>query len=144
MKKTLFFSLLLAVLLSCSVSDKSTLNNSPPLSTEIDSHEEKIISYQEKIKELTKDIKSNPNDPRLYFNRGLTKAYSEDHHGAIEDYNKAMLLSTRLKPQYLYYFYRGISYQMLQKNDEACKDWAIAAEVGLMKAAHNLINKHCI
>jgi len=141
MKKALSVPLLLAVLLSCSVTDKSTLNNSPPQSTEKDVYKEGTITHQEKIKDHTNAIELNPSNPWGYFNRGLAKANSQDHLGAIEDYTIALKASHGIHS--LFFLYRGLSYIELQKKDKACGDWAVAGEVGGMKAAFSLMNKHC-
>lgn len=145
MKKELFFSLLLSLLLSCSVSDKSTLSDSYPQNAEDyfkNGYEKRIRQkFQEAIKDFNKAIELNPNYERAYFYRGDAKANLQDYHGAIEDYNKAIKFTPRRIPV-VYHYYRGISYFKLNEKDKACSDWVIAGEFGEQEA-FKLITKYC-
>jgi uncharacterized caspase-like protein/Flp pilus assembly protein TadD len=48
--------------------------------------------YKGAFEDYAKAIEINPNDEKIYLNRGLTKAILSDHKGAIEDYNKVITL----------------------------------------------------
>lgn len=71
-------------------------------------------------------IKTNPNDPTGYYDRGSLKYDMEDYVGAKSDFSKAIALNPT-KPEY--YFGRGNSLRYLDDYPAAIRDYSAAIDI---------------
>ena len=87
-----------------------------------------VEEYQQAIGVYTQRIKSNPGDVRAYFNRARLKTVSQDHEGALRDYNKAI----ELKPTHAKAFAgrAHIKSLFLQDYEGALRDYDNAIALG--------------
>lgn len=52
-------------------------------------------NFEEEIKRLNKEIETNPNDAKAYFNRACSKCKLKNYLGAIADLLKALFISLK-------------------------------------------------
>jgi len=81
-----------------------------------------------------------PNYAEAYNFRGLSKYYSTNDSGAIDDFNKAIELKTDFAAAYLN---RGNYKYYLGTEADACADWTKASELGDEKAKYSL-QHYCV
>lgn len=84
----------------------------------------------------------------LYALMGSTQHQMENYTAAIRSFDKAILLKPTDSQQYQAwiknYYNRGLSYLLLKKNEEACKDFQQAKSLGLDdEQALKVIKKNC-
>jgi tetratricopeptide (TPR) repeat protein len=77
---------------------------------------------------------------KAYANRGLTFHHLNQDSLAIEDYSKAIEFHPN-DGEILYY--RGVSYKIIGRKDNACKDFKASAELGYSLADNALIDNGC-
>ena len=66
----------------------------------------------------------------VYYNRGIDAQESDDHYGAISDFNNAI----EIDPNYAWaYTNRGISKRQIGDNKGACNDYKKAISLGDIK-----------
>jgi tetratricopeptide (TPR) repeat protein len=53
------------------------------------------------LKDYTKAISTDSNDPALYYNRGNVRLQMHDPHGALQDYNIAIQLNPEFAEAYM-------------------------------------------
>lgn len=79
--------------------------------------------YEKAINDFNYAIKYNPNDPRLYLFRGLSKKELENYSGALPDLTKAIsMYNNKGTPQALAYCTRAVVYLMLGNNNASIED----------------------
>jgi len=77
------------------------------------------------IEDLNQVIKLNPNDPQLYYKRGVLRYELENILEAIEDFNQAI----KFNPNYAEaYIYRAATYFNLGDKERAKQDLQKAAK----------------
>lgn len=81
---------------------------------------EKTGDIPNAIKDCSKAIELDPNDPEMYQNRGRLYLYTRSHKHAVEDFS--MALNKGIKDQSAVYSYRGATYLVLRDFDNAIKD----------------------
>ena len=75
--------------------------------------------HNEDIQKYTEQIKKNPNNASVYYNRGTVYFVLEKYHLAIKDFDKAI----QLNPNYLKAYYdRGSSYGNLGQYEKTVQD----------------------
>ena len=78
------------------------------------------------LKKFNRSIRSNPNNPDTYFNRGNFKFQLGDYQGAMKDYNIAI----KLNPEYLEaYHSRAIIKERLDYYNGAIADYNIILKI---------------
>lgn len=78
------------------------------------------------LKKFNRSIKSNPNNPNTYFNRGNLKFQLGNYKGAMKDYNIAI----KLNPEYLEaYHSRAIVKERLDYYNGAIADYNIILKI---------------
>ena len=83
--------------------------------------------WEEAVKEFSKGIADNPEDPTLYFYRGLSKENNGNIEEALADYEKAI----ELKPEFtLPYSRSGKIYARQQNHEKAREHYQKAFELG--------------
>jgi len=88
----------------------------------------KVKSEKEKglLKSCNKAIKSNPENPAGYFNRGNLKFKLGNYEDALKDYNRAI----RLNPEYLHaYHSRAIAKDKLNYYNGAIADYNLILKI---------------
>ncbi len=101
--------------------------------------EEKILDYDDIIKDYESIIYMNPRFIFAWFNMGNTKVKKKDYLGAINDYSKAI----ELEPDFAEaYFNRGLTRIYLDDLEGGSLDLSKAGELGLTEA-YNVIKRYC-
>lgn len=101
--------------------------------------QEKILDYEDVIKDYESILYMNPKFIFAWFNMGNTKVKKRDYIGAINDYSKAI----ELEPDYAEaYFNRGLTRIFLDDLDGGSLDLSKAGELGLIEA-YNVIKRYC-
>jgi len=101
--------------------------------------QEKILDYEEVIKDYESILYMNPKFIFAWFNMGNTKVKKRDYIGAINDYSKAI----ELEPDYAEAYYnRGLTRIFLNDLDGGSLDLSKAGELGLVEA-YNVIKRYC-
>jgi tetratricopeptide (TPR) repeat protein len=101
--------------------------------------QEKILDYDEVIKDYESILYMNPKFIFAWFNMGNTKVKKRDYVGAIDDYSKAI----ELEPDYAEAYYnRGLTRIFLDDLDGGSVDLSKAGELGLVEA-YNVIKRYC-
>ena len=101
--------------------------------------QEKILDYEEVIKDYESILYMNPKFIFAWFNMGNTKVKKRDYIGAINDYSKAI----ELEPDYAEAYYnRGLTRIFLNDQDGGSLDLSKAGELGLVEA-YNVIKRYC-
>jgi tetratricopeptide (TPR) repeat protein len=81
--------------------------------------------------EVQQQLKSDPNDPVLYFTSANLKVLLGLYKGAIEDYNNALVL----KNDYTEAIYnRGVVYVIINNLVFACEDFYRSSQMGSIRA----------
>lgn len=95
-------------------------------------------NYTEAIPYLNKSIELKPN-AEDYFSRGISYSELQENNSAIDDYTNAI----KLKPDFAYaYTNRGIIYLNIGYQEDACKDFMKALELGDAEVK-SYIRKYC-
>jgi len=101
--------------------------------------EEKILDYDEIIKDYESILYMNPRFIFAWFNMANTKVKKKDYLGAINDYSKAI----DLEPDFAEaYFNRGLTRIYLDDLEGGSLDLSKAGELGLTEA-YNVIKRYC-
>jgi len=101
--------------------------------------EEKILDYEDIIKDYESILYMNPRFIFAWFNMGNTKVKKKDYLGAINDYSKAI----ELEPDFAEaYFNRGLTRIYLDDMEGGSLDLSKAGELGLVEA-YNVIKRYC-
>lgn len=101
--------------------------------------EEKILDYEDIIKDYESILYMNPRFIFAWFNMGNTKVKKKDYLGAIDDYSKAI----ELEPDFAEaYFNRGLTRIFLDDMEGGSLDLSKAGELGLIEA-YNVIKRYC-
>jgi tetratricopeptide (TPR) repeat protein len=101
--------------------------------------EEKILDYDNIIKDYESIIYMNPRFIFAWFNMANTKVKKKDYLGAINDYSKAI----ELEPDFAEaYFNRGLTRIFLDDMEGGSLDLSKAGELGLTEA-YNVIKRYC-
>jgi tetratricopeptide (TPR) repeat protein len=101
--------------------------------------EEKILDYEDIIKDYESILYMNPRFIFAWFNMANTKVKKKDYLGAINDYSKAI----ELEPDFAEaYFNRGLTRIFLDDMDGGSLDLSKAGELGLTEA-YNVIKRYC-
>lgn len=95
-------------------------------------------NYDEAIKDYTKAIKYNPNDPDGYIGRAYVYQKMGNNERAIDDYTKAIEL---VPDDSNLYKARGFVFSLLGNNDQSIKDYQRAAILGNDEARAYLTSK---
>lgn len=91
------------------------------------------------LEDVNKTIYLDPNLSGIYTIRGILRSSNKDMLGAIEDYDVAIFKD----PGDVHaYFNRGIANYNIGLQEEACKDWEKAGELGDYKA-YKYISRYC-
>ncbi|MFZ1533549.1 MAG: tetratricopeptide repeat protein, partial [Chitinophagaceae bacterium] len=80
-------------------------------------------------------------DSMGYWQRGIMHHNKKDYAKAIADYTKVLEFSKGANDNV--YYYRGVCYELINKNTEACADFEKAKKVG-NKSAEAKIKKLCV
>jgi len=101
--------------------------------------EEKILDYEDIIKDYESILYMNPRFIFAWFNMANTKVKKKDYLGAINDYSKAI----ELEPDFAEaYFNRGLTRIYLEDLEGGSLDLSKAGELGLTEA-YNVIKRYC-
>ena len=101
--------------------------------------EEKILDYEDIIKDYESILYMNPRFIFAWFNMANTKVKKKDYLGAINDYSKAI----DLEPDFAEaYFNRGLTRIFLDDMEGGSVDLSKAGELGLVEA-YNVIKRYC-
>ncbi len=101
--------------------------------------EEKILDYEDIIKDYESILYMNPRFIFAWFNIGNTKVKKKDYLGAIDDFSKAI----ELEPDFAEaYFNRGLTRIFLDDMEGGSLDLSKAGELGLTEA-YNVIKRYC-
>jgi len=101
--------------------------------------EEKILDYEDIIKDYESILYMNPRFIFAWYNMGNTKVKKKDYLGAINDYSKAI----ELEPDFAEaYFNRGLTRIYLDDMEGGSLDLSKAGELGLTDA-YNVIKRYC-
>ena len=101
--------------------------------------EEKILDYEDIIKDYESILYMNPRFIFAWFNMGNTKVKKKDYLGAINDYSKAI----DLEPDFAEAFFnRGLTRIYLNDLEGGSVDLSKAGELGLIEA-YNVIKRYC-
>ena len=100
---------------------------------------ENMKEYDEAISFYCKSLGVNPNDSKIYFNRGVSYLYLDSFINAIYDFNKAITLDPKIG---IYYHNKGLAHHLINEDIEACKCWKMADELGYSESS-NYIKKYC-
>jgi tetratricopeptide (TPR) repeat protein len=101
--------------------------------------EEKILDYEDIIKDYESILYMNPRFIFAWFNMANTKVKKKDYLGAINDYSKAI----ELEPDFAEaYFNRGLTRIFLNDMEGGSLDLSKAGELGLTEA-YNVIKRYC-
>jgi tetratricopeptide (TPR) repeat protein len=101
--------------------------------------EEKVLDYEEIIKDYESILYMNPRFIFAWFNMGNTKVKKKDYLGAINDFSKAI----DLEPDFAEaYFNRGLTRIFLDDLEGGSLDLSKAGELGLTEA-YNVIKRYC-
>ena len=101
--------------------------------------EEKILDYEDIIKDYESILYMNPRFIFAWFNMANTKVKKKDYLGAINDYSKAI----ELEPDFAEaYFNRGLTRIYLDDMEGGSLDLSKAGELGLTEA-YNVIKRYC-
>jgi len=87
--------------------------------------------FEDALVDLEQTIKLNPTYKKAYLNRGTTKKHLTDYAGAIQDYTWTIQLDSAYGEAY---YDRGLVYELFDKMDLACKDFAKAKDLGYATA----------
>lgn len=99
----------------------------------------KLKLYNEALKDLNASVKLEPSQ-KAYANRGLLYSLTNQHQQAIADYSESLKFIPS-DAEVLYY--RGISYQALDRKKEACDDLNKSKNLGYTKADEALNKLKC-
>jgi tetratricopeptide (TPR) repeat protein len=83
-------------------------------------------NYDSEIIKFSNEIKTNPNLPEPYFNRGIVEAKKGDYDGAINDYTKVIEIEPK---NYMPYYNRGIAKGIKGDYDGAILDYTKSIEL---------------
>jgi tetratricopeptide (TPR) repeat protein len=101
--------------------------------------DEKILDYEDIIKDYESILYMNPRFIFAWFNMANTKVKKKDYLGAINDYTKAI----DLEPDFAEaYFNRGLTRIFLDDMEGGSVDLSKAGELGLVEA-YNVIKRYC-
>jgi tetratricopeptide (TPR) repeat protein len=95
-------------------------------------------NYKGAIIDYTKAIEINPNNTKVYYNRGFLKVKLKDNYGAISDFTKAIEINHNYGRAY---GNRGIAKENIGDLKGACSDWKKAIELGVTGAAEWVKNQ---
>ncbi len=116
-------------LANLSVSDQSVINNlvnfkglSPEAAVQVTSNEE-VAGGGDRFSEK---IRTNPNDPNAYYNRGLARTNQRRFDEAIADFDQAIALNPRHAAAY---DGRGLAYAKMEKPVKAHEEFNKAIEI---------------
>jgi tetratricopeptide (TPR) repeat protein len=81
--------------------------------------------YKGAIRDYTKAVLTEPNNPDIYFNRAYAKSMLADYVGAVQDYSKAIAIFPTMPNAY---YNRGIEKGHMKDYRGAVQDHTIALE----------------
>jgi len=119
--------------------EPTTLNISGSKAAANAPKEEKILDYDDIIKDYESIIYMNPRFIFAWFNMANTKVKKRDYLGAINDYSKAIELESDFAEAY---FNRGLTRIFLNDMEGGSLDLSKAGELG-MTEAYNVIKRYC-
>ncbi|MDA3778775.1 MAG: tetratricopeptide repeat protein [Bacteroidales bacterium] len=99
---------------------------------------QKLSESELALKNYTKAIDRNPNNPNVYIYRGYLYYKNGEFEKAITDFSTVIKLDS--KNPYAYYN-RGMSYTKHDQKNKACKDFHKACEMGNTNACKMVITK---
>lgn len=99
---------------------------------------QKMLESDLALKNYTKAIELNPNNPNVFIYRGYLFYKNNEFEKAIKDFNTVIDLDS--KNPYAYYN-RGMSYSKLEQKNKACLDFHKACEMGNTNACKLVITK---
>ena len=101
--------------------------------------EQKVLDYDDIIKDYESILYMNPRFIFAWFNMGNTKVKKKDYLSAINDFSKAI----ELEPDFAEaYFNRGLTRIFLDDLEGGSLDLSKAGELGLIEA-YNVIKRYC-
>ena len=101
--------------------------------------EEKVLDYEDIIKDFESILYMNPRFIFAWFNMANTKVKKKDYLGAINDFSKAI----ELEPDFAEaYFNRGLTRIFMDDMEGGSLDLSKAGELGLTEA-YNVIKRYC-
>jgi len=99
-----------------------------------------LKDFEGALNDYNKAIELKPKSiGKAYYNRGNVKMETEDFVGAVEDYSFVIEMESEHTHSY---YNRGLAKAELGNIKEACSDWSIAGDLGLMEA-YLLVNENC-
>jgi len=102
-----------------------------------------LYTWKSALRDYDKAIEIAPDFIDALTNRGSLKDENGDYQGAIDDYNKVLLLeNVDLENKQMAYFNRGNSKFNLKDKKGACEDWKKAYNLGADYALERL-KEHC-
>ena len=114
---------------------------------ELAQHFDSIDDIQRSLKYYNGAIDLSPNDPELYFHRGLFKLVKMDLNddvawSAIKDFDRAIRLNSGYAAAY---FERGVALSYVVVKDRACEDMkaAVALDSSFLPPAQVYFQKCC-
>lgn len=94
-----------------------------------DTSKDDVVGEKEEqnLEKLSEDIRKNPQNDEAYYQRGMIKYKKlEDYKGAIEDYDKAILINSKNR---MAYFFRGNAKRELKECSSAITDYSKFLEI---------------
>lgn len=95
-------------------------------------------SFVDALFSLGKLIKTNPNEAKYYYYRGITYIKTGNFNVAETDLNIAISKGFMLSESY---YQRGIARINLNEKTNACEDWELASKLGNFKSQEMLYSK---
>jgi tetratricopeptide (TPR) repeat protein len=82
--------------------------------------------YPQAVEQFTKGLQVDPQDPQLFYYRGLAHIAQDDFHEALADFGQAI----RLNPKNaMAHYHRGLAHRLLGQHDQAIEDYTRALKL---------------
>lgn len=118
---------------------KQLTDEDPSLIMEGQDFVQKFRQKQKRMQAFyTQEIATNPNNPKLYFYRGIVSHGLRDYQGALADFNRSIQLNSNYPEAY---YQRGLTYQSLKDYSKALADYNQALKLNIFEDTDVYFNR---
>ncbi len=82
--------------------------------------------YPQAIEQYTKAAGVDPQDPEIFYRRGLAHVAQDDFHEALADFSQSLKLNPR---NAMAHYQRGLAHRLLGQHDQAIEDYSRALKL---------------
>jgi tetratricopeptide (TPR) repeat protein len=82
--------------------------------------------YPQAIEQFTKAAAVDPQDPQIFYQRGLAHVAQDDFHEALSDFTQSLKINPR---NAMAHYQRGLTHRLLGQHDQAIEDYSRALKL---------------